>query len=118
MGGLNWEEFLKELVIVCLQIDKDFVYYKQLYVGDFKKIGIVFIEVYCEWVWGKGKSKFFVEYFDVVYLGDVFIKYMVVELLVKFGLLVKGLYGIVELDVEIVVFKNMSLYVIIIMNYD
>lgn len=84
-GGPNWEELLKELAAACPQIDKDFAYYKQLYAGDFKKIGTVFTEAYREWAWGKGKSKFPAEYFDAAFPGDVFIKHMVAEQLATLG---------------------------------
>lgn len=117
-GGPNWEELLKELATACPQIDKDFAYYKQLYAGDFKKIGTVFTEAYREWAWGKGKSKFPAEYFDAAYPGDVFIKHMVAELLAKLGPSAKGSYGTAELDAEIAALKNMSPHAIITTNYD
>lgn len=117
-GGPNWEELLKALAAACPQIDKDFAYYKQLYDGDFKKIGTVFTDAYREWAWGKGKSKFPPEYFDAAYPGDVFIKHMIAELLAKLGPSAKGSYGSVELDAEIAALKNMSPHAIITTNYD
>jgi SIR2-like domain len=117
-GGPSWEELLKALAAACPQIDKDFAYYKQLYAGDFKKIGTVFTEAYREWAWGKGKSKFPAEYFDAALSGDVFIKHMVAELLSKLGPSAKGSYGSAELDAEIAALKNMSPHAIITTNYD
>lgn len=117
-GGPNWEELLKSLAAACPQIDKDFAYYKQLYEGNFKKIGTVFTDAYREWAWGKGKSKFPIEYFDAKYQGDVFIKHMIAELLAKLGPSAKGSYGSVELDSEIAALKNMSPHAIITTNYD
>jgi hypothetical protein len=117
-GGPNWEELLKALASACPQIDKDFAYYKQLYAGDFKKIGTVFTEAYREWAWGKGKGKFPAEYFDAAYSGDVFIKHMVAELLAKLGPSAKGSYGSADLDAEITALKNMSPHAIITTNYD
>jgi len=117
-GGPNWEELLKALAAACPQIDKDFAYYKQLYDGDFKKIGTVFTEAYREWAWGKGKSKFPAEYFDAAFPGDVFIKHMVSELLGKLGPSAKGSYGSAEMDAEIAALKNMSPHAIITTNYD
>ena len=117
-GGPNWEELLKALALACPQIDKDFAYYKQLYDGDFKKIGAVFTEAYREWAWGKGRSKFPPEYFDAKYSGDVFIKHTIAELLANLGPSQKGSYGSDELDAEIVALKNISPHAIITTNYD
>lgn len=117
-GGPNWEELLKALAAACPQIEKDFAYYKQLYAGDFKKIGTVFTEAYREWAWGKGKGKFPAEYFDAALSGDVFIKHMVAESLSALGPSAKGSYGSAELDAEITALKNMSPHAIITTNYD
>jgi SIR2-like domain len=117
-GGPNWEELLKALAVACPQIDKDFAYYKQLYDGDFKRIGTVFTDAYREWAWGKGKNKFPAEYFDSAHPGDVFIKHMIAELLAKLGPSAKGSYGSAELDIEIAALKNMSPHAIITTNYD
>lgn len=117
-AGPSWEELLKALAAACPQIDKEFAYYKQVYDGDFKKIGSVFTDAYREWAWGKGKNKFPSKYFDAAYPGDVFIKHMVAELLSKLGPSTKGSYGSVELDAEIAALRNMSPHAIITTNYD
>lgn len=117
-GGPNWEELLKQLAADCPQIDKDFAYYKQLYDGDFKKIGSVFTDLYREWAWGKGKNQFPTEYFDSEFPGDVFIKHKVADLLGSLGPSGKGSYGSAELDAEIVALKHIRPHAIITTNYD
>lgn len=117
-GGPSWEELLKQLAQNCPTIDKDFAYYKQLYDGDLKKIGTLFTDLYREWAWGKGKSKFPNDYFTEAYGADVFIKHAVSELLANLGPNAKGSYGSAELDAEIKALKNMSPHAIITTNYD
>lgn len=112
----NWEELLRELAIQCPNIDKDFAYYKQKN-GDLIQIGTIFADSYREWAWGEGRDRFPVEYFSEKYPPDVFIKYMVSQLLSNLGPKDKS-YGSQELDSEIEALKAMNPHAIITTNYD
>lgn len=116
-GGPSWEELLKQLAQACPTVDKDFAYYKQLYSGDLKKIGTLFTELYREWAWGKGRSKFPADYFTEAFASDVFIKHTISELLGGLGPK-KGSYGSPALDAEVAALKNISPHAIITTNYD
>jgi hypothetical protein len=117
-GGPSWEELLKQLASNCPLIDKEFAYYKQLYSGDLKKIGTLFTDLYREWAWAKGKSKFPQEYFSETYGSEIFIKHAVAELLGNLGPNQKGSFGSAALDAEIAAFKDISPHAIITTNYD
>lgn len=118
-GGPNWEELLRKLASACPVIDKDFAYYKQAYAGDLKKIGTLFTELYREWAWNKGKSKFPAEYFTESYSSDIFIKHTISEILKGLGpKSSKGSYGSTELDSEIAALKAISAHAIVTTNYD
>jgi SIR2-like domain len=117
-NGPNWEELLKKLAKACPLIDKDFAYYKQAYNNDLKKIGTLFSDLYREWAWGKGKTKFPAEYFTESFASDAFIKHSIAELLKNMGPNSKGSYGSPELDAEIAALKAMSPHAIITTNYD
>ena len=115
-GAPNWEELLRELAIQCPNIDKDFAYYKQKN-GDLIQIGTIFADSYREWAWGGGRDRFPAEYFSEKYPPDVFIKYMVSQLLSNLGPKDKS-YGSEELDSEIEALKAMNPHAIITTNYD
>jgi hypothetical protein len=118
-GGPSWEELLRKLAAACPLIDKDFAYYKQAHGGDLKKIGSLFSDIYREWAWNKGKSKFPAEYFTEAYASDVFIKHTIAELLRDLGPKGgKGTYGSPELDAEIAALKSISAHAVITTNYD
>lgn len=114
----NWEELLRLLAEKCPQIHKDFAYYKQTYNGDLVKIGSIFTDIYREWAWGEGKKIFPEEFFSDKYPQDVFIKYMIAELLKGLGPSAKGSYGSAELDAEIAALKAIHPHSIISTNYD
>ncbi|MDT9000436.1 SIR2 family protein [Paucibacter sp. APW11] len=116
--GPNWEELLTTLAKNCPLIEKDFAYYKQAYNGDLKKIGSVFTDIYREWAWGSGKEHFPAEYFTSAVPADIFIKYMISQLLTGLGPDAKGSYGSEELDAEIDALKSISAHAIITTNYD
>ncbi len=118
-GGPNWEELLRKLATVCPLIDKDFAYYKQAHEGDLKRIGSLFSNLYREWAWTKGKSKFPAEYFTEKYTSDVFIKHTIATLLKDLGPKGgKGSYGSPELDAEIAALRAVSAHAIVTTNYD
>lgn len=117
-SGPNWEELLKKLADACPLIDKEFAYYKQAHGNDLKKIGSLFSDFYREWAWGKGKSKFPVEFFTEAYTSDVFIKHAISQLLNDLGPNAKGSYGSAALDAEIAALKSISPHAIITTNYD
>lgn len=117
-GGPNWEELLTTLAKKCPLIDRDFAYFKQTYNGDLKTIGSVFTDLYREWAWGKGKSKFPADYFSASAPPDIFIKHAIAELLEGLGPKANGSYGTRELDAEIEALKNISAHAIITTNYD
>lgn len=117
-SGPNWEELLKKLADACPLIDKEFAYYKQAHGNDLKKIGSLFSDLYREWAWGKGKSKFPVEFFTEAYTSDVFIKHAISQLLNDLGPNAKGSYGSAALDAEIAALKSISPHAIITTNYD
>jgi hypothetical protein len=118
-GGPSWEELLRNLASGCPLIEKDFAYYKQAYKGDLKKIGSVFSDLYQEWAWNQGKSKFPTQYFTETYSSDIFIKHTIAELLKDLGPKGgKGSYGSPELDAEIAALKAISAHAVITTNYD
>lgn len=118
-GGPNWEELLRKLAAACPLIDRDFAYYKQAHEGDLKKIGSLFSNLYREWAWTKGKSKFPLEYFTEKYTSDVFIKHTIATLLKDLGPKGgKASYGSPELDAEIDALKAISAHAIVTTNYD
>lgn len=118
-GGPNWEELLRQLAAACPLIDKDFAYYMQAHEGDLKRIGSLFSDLYREWAWTKGKSKFPAEYFTEKYTSDVFIKHTIATLLKDLGPKSgKGSYGSPELDAEIAALKAVSAHAIVTTNYD
>ncbi len=116
--GPSWEELLTALVKKCPLIDKDFAYYKQTHIGDLKKIGSVFTDLYREWAWGKGKDEFPGDYFSASAPADIFIKHAIAELLKGLGPDAKGSYGSPELNAEIEAVKNISPHAIVTTNYD
>jgi hypothetical protein len=116
-GGPNWPELLTLLAKDCPLVDKDFPYYEQTYNYDYKKIGSIFTELYREWAWGKGRSKFPTEFFSGNYKSDIFIKYAVSEHLKILGPK-KGSYGSAALDAEIDALKKISAHSVITTNYD
>jgi hypothetical protein len=117
-NGPNWEELLTLLGEECPLIDKDFAYYKQANGGDLKKIGSVFSDLYREWGWGEGKTRFPNEYFSADAPPDIFIKHAIADLLENLGPDAKNSYGSRELDREIEALKNISAHAIITTNYD
>lgn len=118
-GGPNWEELLRRLAAQCPSIDKDFAYYKQTYGGDLKKIGSLFSDLYREWAWGKGKSKFPAEYFTEAFQSDIFIKHTIAEILKNLGPKGEnGSYGSAELDSEITALREISAHAVVTTNYD
>lgn len=118
-GGPNWEELLRKLAAACPLIDRDFAYYKQAHEGDLKRIGSLFSDLYREWAWTKGKSKFPAEYFTEKYTSDVFIKHTIATLLKDLGPMGgKASYGSPELDAEIAALKAISAHAIVTTNYD
>lgn len=118
-GGPNWEELLRALAAECPLIDKDFAYYKQAQGGDLKRIGSLFTELFREWAWGKGRSKFPAEYFTEAYSGEVFIKHTIATLLKKLGPKGPGKsYGSALLDAEIEALRNISAHAVVTTNYD
>ena len=116
-GGPNWEELLTALAKSCPLIDKEFAYYKQTYGGNLQKIGSVFTDLYREWAWTKGKSKFPDAYFDANAPSDIFIKHQIAALLKELGP-VKGSYGSPALDAEIKALSDISAHAIVTTNYD
>jgi hypothetical protein len=100
----------------CPNIDKDFAYYKQKN-GDLIQIGTIFADSYREWAWSAGKDKFPAQYFSENFPPDVFIKYMVSQILTNLGP-TNGSYGSKELDNEIAALKAMNPHAIITTNYD
>ncbi|MEQ4617829.1 MAG: SIR2 family protein [Corticimicrobacter sp.] len=117
-GGPNWEELLATLAEQCPLIDKDFVYYKQTYNGDLKRIGSIFTDAYREWAWGKGKSKFPSEYFIASAPADIFIKHSIAVILENLGPNADGSHDDAKLASEIEALKNISAHAIITTNYD
>jgi len=116
--GPNWEELLTQLAKNCPLIDKDFVYYKQAYNSDLKKIGTAFTDIYREWAWSAGTKFFPAECFGANAPADIFIKHAIAELLKDLGPNHNGSYGSPELDIEIEALKNISPHAIITTNYD
>lgn len=117
-NGPNWEQLLSLLAQKCPLIDKEFAYYKQANGGDLKKIGSVFSDLYREWAWGAGKPHFPAEYFNADSPSDIFIKYVISEIISDLGPDKAGSYGSAELDAEIKALKDISAHAIITTNYD
>jgi hypothetical protein len=117
-AGPTWEELLKELAKQCPKIDKDFAYYKQAHGNDLKKIGSLFGDLFREWAWDKGKTKFPPEYFSEKYTSDVFIKFAVSELLKSLKLEVKNSPSGLNLEAEIQALRAISPHAIVTTNYD
>ncbi|AYY98420.1 SIR2 family protein [Burkholderia multivorans] len=116
-SGPNWPELLTLLAKDCPLIDKDFPYYEQTYNSDYKKIGTIFTDLYREWAWGKGKTRFPAEFFSGQHKSDIFIKYAISEHLKNLGPK-KGSYGSAALDAEIEALKKISAHSVITTNYD
>lgn len=116
--GPNWEELLKKLAQACPLIDKEFAYYKQAYGNDLKKIGSLFTDLYREWAWGKGKSKFPAEFFTEAFTSDVFIKHTISKMLANLGPNAKVSYGSAMFNAEIAALRAISPHAIITTNYD
>ncbi|WP_186130194.1 SIR2 family protein [Burkholderia gladioli] len=116
-GGPNWPQLLTLLAKDCPLVNKDFAYYEQTYNYDYKKIGSIFTDLYREWAWGKGRSKFPNEFFSGQYKSDIFIKYAIGEYLKNLGPK-KGSYGSAGLDAEVEALKRISAHSVITTNYD
>lgn len=116
--GPNWEELLGMLAERCPQIEKDFAYYKQAYGNDLMKIGSAFSQLYHEWAWNAGRENFPAEYFQADAPSDVFIKYMIGEILAGLGPDGGGSYGSPDLDAEIAALQAISAHAVVTTNYD
>jgi hypothetical protein len=116
--GPSWEGLLRLLAERCPLIDKDFVYYMQMYKDDLLKIGSLFSDKYHEWAWNAGREYFPVEYFEANMPSDIFLKYEIAQILKNLGPDENGSYGTKALDAEISALKAISAHAIVTTNYD
>lgn len=116
--GPSWEGLLRLLAERCPLIDKDFVYYMQMYKDDLLKIGSLFSDKYHEWAWNAGKEYYPVEYFEANMPSDIFLKYEIAQILKDLGPDENGSYGSKALDAEINALKAISAHAIVTTNYD